>query len=105
MALDQLPPLHNSPHRSSGSFARRRVDRFRHLISAALRLTRPLDAEIVRLTDVKNSVWPLSFWKEVYRQYQLQMVSTHSIVDPDVGCVNSRTVERKDPQISNAIRC
>jgi hypothetical protein len=81
------------------------IVRRRDLSSAALRLARPFDVEIVRLMDVKDSVWPLSFSKVVYRQYQLQMASTHSIVDPVVGCVNLHIVERKDPQIPNAIRC
>jgi hypothetical protein len=76
------------------------IVRRRDLISVALRLARPFD-----LTGLKDSVWPLSFWKEVYRQYQLQTASTHSIVDPVVGCVNSRIAEHKDPQIPNAIRC
>jgi hypothetical protein len=33
------------------------------------------------------------FWKEVYRQYQSQMASTNSIVDPIAGSVNSGTID------------
>jgi hypothetical protein len=44
--------------------------------------------------------WPLSFWKEVCRQYQCEWRAPSSIVDPIAGHVNSRAVERKDSQIN-----
>ena len=58
------------------------------------------DAEIVRLMDVQGLVWPLSFWKEVCRQYQCKGRAPNSIVDPVSGYVNSYIVERMDLQIT-----
>jgi hypothetical protein len=49
--------------------------------------------------DVQGSVWPLSFWKEVCRQYQRKWRAPNSIVDPVASDVNSHIVERKDSQI------
>jgi hypothetical protein len=57
------------------------IVRRRGVLSVALRFARPFDVQIVRLTNAKDSVRPLSFWKAVYRQYRLQMASTHSIMD------------------------
>jgi hypothetical protein len=44
------------------------------------------------------------FWKEVYRQYQREWRAPSAIMDPVAGHVNSRILERKNPQISDAIR-
>jgi hypothetical protein len=43
---------------------------------------------------------PLSFWKEVCRQYQCKWRASNSIVDPAAGYVNARIVERRDSQIA-----
>jgi len=73
--------------------------------SAALRHCSPFDAKIVRQTDGQDSVWRLSFWKAVGRQYQREWRAPNSIVDPITGYVNL-AVERKDSQNQpNAIRC
>jgi hypothetical protein len=75
------------------------------LTGAALRHGLPFDAKIVRQTDAQDSVWPLSFWKGVCRQYQCERQAPNSIVDPISAYVNS-AVERKDSQNKlNAIRC
>jgi hypothetical protein len=49
--------------------------------------------------DVQGSVWPLSFWKEVGRQYLCKWRAPNSIVDLAAGYVNSRIVKPKDSQI------
>src|SRR5215469_1324810 len=65
------------------------------LISAALGLARPFDAETVSRTDVQVSVWPLSFWKDVCGQYQFEWRTLAPIIGPVAGYVNSRIVKRK----------
>jgi hypothetical protein len=42
--------------------------------------------------DISGPGIAVVFWKEGYRQYQLQMTSTNSIVDPVAKYVNSHTV-------------
>jgi hypothetical protein len=75
-------------------------------MSAALRDTaRRSIAKIVRQADVQDSVWPLSFWKEVCRQYPFGWRTPNSMVDPVAGSVNSRIVERKDSYSANVICC
>ena len=70
------------------------------LISASLRYRPPIRRKnLARQTGTQDSVWPLSFWKEVRRQYQCEWRAPNSIVDPAVEGVNSRIVECKDPQI------
>jgi hypothetical protein len=64
------------------------------LVVAAKDAAPPLDVEIVRLTDVEDSVWPLSFWKEACRQYQCKWRAPNAIVYPVSGDVNSHIVER-----------
>jgi hypothetical protein len=54
---------------------------------------RPFDAESRRKTDAQDSVWLLSFWKKVCRQYQCKWRTSNAIVDLPVGYVNSRIVE------------
>ena len=63
-----------------------------------LRTHSPFAAKIVRQTDAQDPVWPLSFWKEVCRQYQRKWRAPDCMVYPAAGYVNSRIVERKDPQ-------
>jgi len=48
--------------------------------------------------DVQGSVWPLSFLKEVRRQYQCKWRAPNAIVDPAAEYVNPR-IERKDSEI------
>jgi hypothetical protein len=75
------------------------------LPGAALRHRLPFDAKIVCQTDAQHSVWPLSFWKGVCRQYQCEWRAPNSIEDPISAYVNF-AVERKDSQNKlNAIRC
>jgi hypothetical protein len=69
-------------------------------MSAALGHRSPIDAESVRQTDAQDPVWPLSFWKEICRQYRCEWRTPDFIVDPIAGYVNSRIVERKDLQIT-----
>ena len=49
--------------------------------------------------DVQGSVWPLSFCKEVDRQYLCKRRAPNCIVDLAAGYVNSRIVKPKDSQI------
>jgi hypothetical protein len=68
-------------------------------MSAALRDTaRHSIAKIVRQADVQDSVWLLSFWKEVCRQYPFEWRTPNSMVDPVVGYVNLSIIERKNLQ-------
>jgi len=45
------------------------------------------------------------FGRRVYRQYQREWRAPNDIMNPVTGHVNSRILERKHPQIPNAIRC
>jgi hypothetical protein len=77
----------------------RQLSRRRALMSTALRRRSPFDAEIVRLMDVQGSVWPLSFGKQVRRQYQCRWRALSLIVDLATGHVNPRIAERRDSQL------
>jgi hypothetical protein len=52
-----------------------------------------IDVEALHQIDVSGPGMAVVFWKEVHRQYQLQMTSTNSIVDPVAKYVNSHTVD------------
>jgi hypothetical protein len=60
----------------------------------------PFDVEIVRLTDVQDPVWPLSFWKGSVANTHREWRAPNFIVDPVAGYVNSRIVKCKHPKIA-----
>jgi hypothetical protein len=80
------------------------IARRRARISAALGHRLPFDAKIVRQTDAQDSVWPFSFERRSVANTNANGEHQTPSWTPSRG-MSIRAVERKDPKISNAIRC
>jgi hypothetical protein len=90
----------NENHISKNAFAERRTAKSSVIsFGRSCRLLRQAKGLPQRLDQVRIST-PASDRAAIDR-----WASSHPIVDPVVGRVNSRIVEHKDPQIPNAIRC
>ena len=96
------------PQSGQSGRPRRNVDtdrvnrRRRGRISVVLGHCLPFDAKIVRQTDAQDPVWPLSFWKEVCRQYQCEWRAPNFIVIL-VGAYVNRDWRRQELTKTNRI--